>query len=407
MTLPPHCAISGSLRALLVGAFCLRLVYVFAVPAWQSADEYPHYWVASSIAGGHGYPPGSPDSPRYEAYQSPLYYILIAGVIEIAGNSSQEYSEILQSPSRLLVMLRLVSAILGVSIVAATWSVTRAMFGDEPIVSLSAAALTAVLPTFVGLSASVNNDILVVFFSSLFLAVILRPYARWTRRSCLGAGILLGAAIASKFTGVLLLLVFAYRLALPRTEDRRWIRRSVLLLLPGLLVGVGVLVLRNVLVYGDPLVITPGVEKGFSISLSQVLRALRNMGWSFWLAFGRTYEIHLSPAAYVIGSGILTGAALFGWWRRRESLDVRRKAWFFIVTGALGILASLAFTLSYPPGIQTSWGKNLYPLLPLFAAFAAFGWKEAFPRFPRLVPWSANALLLAGSVWGLLSLGGS
>jgi hypothetical protein len=407
MILPSHRAFPGSLWALLVGAFCLRLVFVFTIPAWQSADEYPHYWIASSIAEGDGYPRGSPEFPRYESYQSPLYYALIAGVIRVAGGSPQEYSETPQSPSSLLVMLRLISAILGVSVVAATWFVTHAMFGDEPVASLSSAALTAVLPTFVGLSSSVNNDILVVFFSSLFLAVILRPFPRWTRRSCLGAGFLLGAAIASKLTGVFLLFVLGYRLALPRTEDRGRIWRLALFVLPGLLVGIGALVLRNILVYGDPLVITPGVEKGFSISFSQVLRALRNMSWSFWLAFGRTYEIHLLPAVYVIGGGMLTGAAGYGWWRKRGDPEVRRKAWSLTVIGVLGILASLSFTLSYPPGIQTSWGKNLYPLLPLFAAFAAFGWTKAVPRFPRLVPCVANTLLLAGSVWGLVRLGGS
>jgi hypothetical protein len=245
-----------------------------------------------------------------------------------------------------------------------------------------------------------------VFFSSLFLAMILRPATRWTRRSSLGAGFLLGGAIASKLTGVLLLLALGCRIALTPKEDRRRIGRAAFLLLPGLIVGAGVLALRNLLVYGDLLVITPGVEKAFSLSVPQVLRALRNMSWSYWFAFGRTYEIHLLPAVYVLGGGLLTGTALFGWWRKRSDLEVRRKGWFLILTALLGILASLAFTLAYPPGIQTSWGKNLYPLLPLFAAFAAFGWKAAFPRFPRFVPWFATLLLLTGSFWGLLNLGG-
>jgi hypothetical protein len=305
-----------------------------------------------------------------------------------------------------LVALRLISAILGVSVVAATWFVTRALFRGDPIIAITGAAFTAVLPTFVGLSASVNNDILAVFFSSIFIALVLRPCARWTRRSCLGAGLLLGAAIASKLTGLLLLLPLGLSLARPAAEERKRTWRLALLLLPGLVLGVGILALRNILVYSDILVITPGVERGFSISFPQVIHALRNIGWSFWLAFGRTYEVHLFAAAYVIGGGLLAGTALSGWWRWRADLEVRRKAWFFIATGLSGILASLAFTLSYPPGIQTSWGKNLYPLLPLFAAFAAFGWKEAVPRYPRFVPWSATFLLLTGSIWGLLSLGG-
>ncbi len=182
--------------------------------------------------------------------------------------------------------------------------------------------------------------------------------------------------------------------------------RSALLFLPGIAVGVGALVLRDFLVYGRPLVLTPGVERGFAVSGGQLVWALRNLGWSFWLAFGRTYEIHLSPVLYVPVAGMLTAAALAGWWRFRGTPAVRSAALLIVVPTALAVIASLVFTLSYPPGTQTSWGKNLYPLLPLCAAFAGFGWTRVFPRWPRFVSGLAIAVLLAGSAWGLIQIAG-
>jgi hypothetical protein len=392
------------LSALLVGAFVLRVVFVFVTPAWQSPDEFPHYWVASSIALGHGYPAGSQEFPGYEAYQAPLYYGLLAGVMIVSGLPPLEYSEEPEGPPLSLVILRLLSVVLGISAVGATWSVGRAMFPDVPTVPFFAAAFTTVLPTFVGLSASLNNDVLVVSLSSLFLVVILRPYSRWSGKSCLVAGFLAGAAIATKLTGVLLLLVLGYRLLEVRAGSRARVWRSVPMLLPGLVLGVGALVMRNLLVYGAPLVITPGAEMGLTMTVSQFLRALRNIGWSFWLAFGRTYEIHLPPLAYVLLAGFLTGAALFGWWRCRKDPAVKSNAALMAAVLCLGVIASLGFTLSYPAGMQTSWGKNLYPLLPLFAVFAGFGWTAAFPRHPRVTPWLAVGLLVSGSMWGIYKL---
>ncbi len=395
------------LWALLLGAFCLRVAFAFLTPAWQSADEYPHYWVASSIALDSQYPAGSPDFPRYEAYQSPLYYYLLAGVIHQAGLTALAYSEIPQSPSPSLVVLRLISVLLGVSVVAATWSATKALSPANPDISYFASAFVAVLPTFVGLSASLNNDVLAVFFSSLFLAAVLRPLPQWSRGSCLGAGFLLGAAIASKLTGALLIPVLACRLMGARREEggsglliRTWFLRFV----PGIVTGVLVLAARNVAVYGDPIVITPGVESGLGLTGLHLLRAVRNMGWSFLLAFGRTYEIHLSPPAYVLAGGALLATASAGWWMRRKAPAVRSTALLIAVAAGMGVVASLVFTLSYPAGTQTSWGKNLFPLLPLVAASAAFGWVTVFPRYPRIVPWLAIAVLFAGSVWGLTQL---
>lgn len=391
-------------RALLLGAFLLRAVFAFAIPAWQSPDEYPHYWIASSIARGDGYPAGSPAFPRYEAYQPPLYYFCLAGVITLTGLPVLEYSETPDSPPLPLVLLRLMSVFFGVAVVAATWSVVSQMFPGDPSISFFAAAFSAFLPTFVGLSASLNNDGLVVLFSSLFLGFVLRPSSRWTPGSCLGAGFLLGAGIATKLAAILLFPVLAYSLIVARRADGGKFRRLVLLFVPGIVVGVAVLAARNMLVYGDLFVITPGVPREFAVTDGQIVRALRNMAGSFWLAFGRTYDVHLSRPAYVLGAGLLTLAALVGWWKCRKTPAVRSNALLVAVPAGLGAAASLAFTLSYPPGTQTSWGKNLYPLLPLLAAGAAFGWTRVIPRSPRAVPWLATVVLLAGSVWGLIRL---
>ena len=387
-----------NLRPILVAALALRLALALLTPPWQAPDEYPHYWVAESCARTGQLPVGSTAFPGYEAYQHPLYYSLLAGIISLSGAEPLEFTgEGTQLPATLL-LLRLFSVILGTVVVAATWFLTRGLRPDRPDLPPIAAEFAAFLPSFAGVSSSLNNDTLLIFFSSLLLLSIFPPDQLRDPRRAVAAGVFAGAALATKLNALILFPVIAWAYWQFFRSDQRAAVRALLFTLPGIAAGAAIVVARNLLTYGS-IVALPPHSPGAEITLSSLVHALRNLGGSFWLAAGRVYEIHPPVWVYLVTALPLTLFALLGWWRRRKEVAVKRDAFLVGLAVSSALAASLWFTLSYPEGTQTSWGKNVYPVLPLIAYAFAFGWSEAIPRFRMHIPLAGTALLLAGSLW--------
>jgi hypothetical protein len=53
---------------------------------------------------------------------------------------------------------------------------------------------------------------------------------------------------------------------------------------------------------------------------------------------------------------------------------------------------------------MTSWGKNLFVILPFAATLAVGGWTKLIPGRPSLIPSLATLIMLSGSLWGLWRL---
>ena len=143
--------------------------------------------------------------------------------------------------------------------------------------------------------------------------------------------------------------------------------------------------LRNYQVYGGLFPLNPGVETVTSHSsgnLTDIIWALRNLGWSFWAAAGRVYEIHLPIWFYVVVFGGISlaagcGVAKYFMVRKPEanSPNPQRRLLMVLAAGTvLLILASLWSTLSY--GLLTSWGKNLFIFALPITLLLSVGWQR-------------------------------
>ncbi|UCD94371.1 MAG: hypothetical protein JSU69_11515, partial [Candidatus Zixiibacteriota bacterium] len=154
--------------------------------------------------------------------------------------------------------------------------------------------------------------------------------------------------------------------------------------------------------YGDLVAINPGFESQFSLSAELLGRALRNLTWSFWLAFGRFYQVKPGAIVFLLTALPIMLLSLIGW--KRIYHDYIR--WFQAVAGSLviGVIISLLYTFSYPEGNMTSWGKNLYPLLPILALVMVLGLRSVSRRWSYAVPVTAIIIMAAGCIWGLLKL---
>ncbi|HNT76182.1 MAG TPA: glycosyltransferase family 39 protein, partial [Anaerolineae bacterium] len=195
----------------IIALFCiLGIVYSVAVPIFEASDELWHYPMVQHLARTWALPvqpldPGTSSGPwRQEASQPPLYYALSATLTAWIDTSDMEEVRRLNphvaagevtpdgSNVNLVVhnpalerfpwkgtvlaghLVRLFSVALGAWAVYLTWALVRELYPDPPWLAPAAAATHAFTPMYLFISASVNNDNLVVPLCSWALLLMVK-----------------------------------------------------------------------------------------------------------------------------------------------------------------------------------------------------------------------------------------
>lgn len=268
---------TAGVLAVLGGVYlALALSYSRLTPAWEANDEVAHVVYAQYIVEHRALPP---IGTGIESAQPPLYYLTLAGWQRLLGipvitpetspplpgydplgpQTRHDYTPKQHADAVHLHQLRLVSVVFGLVTVLATYGVASTVPGRRNV-ALASALFVAVLPKFDVVSATVQNDSLVIACCALALLC----YLRWVRAGAaagrrgrmwaVGLGATLGAAVLAKYTSLPLVGLL---LALLTVEVVRR-RRLVGLLDLGLAGGTAALTagwwfLHNVHLYGEPL----------------------------------------------------------------------------------------------------------------------------------------------------------
>ena len=379
-------------------AFALRLIFAVITPAWQAPDEFAHFWYAENLSTLHRFPSVSGDFPGYEAFQPPIYYAIASVVVMVVPGNQSFTFDVFEPPRATLVTLRLLSAAFGALTTWLTYKAAREIPGISARTSIVAAMFVASLPTYVGTTASVNNDGLVTLLSAVCIVLMFRH--SFTVRTAMFAGLVGGLAISTKTNAVVLLPLLFLCLIQSKKGWRDFAVTGVAIVV-GVLPGLMLAVAKNITVTGSALVLNTQVQQHWSFSISSLFWALRNIGWSFWLAFGRTYGITAPPFVYIATIVPLVGAAGVGLWNARRLYGTE---YVILFSGVfLALIASLYYSLSYPPGTATSWGKNLYPVLPMISILLAIGWENALRGKPA-VTYAGLFLMVMGCGWAAYRL---
>ncbi len=444
---------------LLLSAFVLLAsVYNVTVPPFESPDELFHYPLVRHLATHRALPvldPARRDDVlqpwQQEGAQPPLYYILAAALT--AGIDTEDMDAVrrlnphsargaalldgsnanvvihepgsARFPWRGTVLAvrvaRLFSTICGVTTLYLTWALVRTLYPDRPRLALVTATFQAFLPMFLFISASVNNDNLVITLSALALLLLVRRMkSAPTRRATLGLGAVLGLAALSKL-GALALLPFAAatsvwtvwkhrmpgRPFLPALAGDLALWALPLLLIPGWWYG------RNYRLYGDLTGLSaflPFVGRRLApLTVATLWQERSSFLSSYWGHFGwinvplpEGIYTFLNALALCAGMGLLL--ALGRWMinpdRRRwpgqwESLTAARAlAWAW----PLAIFASVLRWTSITPASQ---GRLVFPALGVLALGMVLGLQAWFPRRRR---WRQVVTGATGGVLGLVSL---
>jgi hypothetical protein len=159
----------------------------------QAPDEPAHWGYVRALAVGHKLPLKNDTIYKtYEWHQPPLYYLLLdpfysAGYL--AG--------------------RCISLLIGLAGLIFLFYAARLFFPDEPERAVCALAFAALLPMRMAVYSSIGNDCLNELCFTLFLLICFVSLQNgFTIQRAIGLGIIMGASLLTKATGMLLFPLF-------------------------------------------------------------------------------------------------------------------------------------------------------------------------------------------------------
>lgn len=427
--------------ALLAIFVFLCALYSIVVPPFEASDELWHYPMAKYIADNWALPVQDPENVgpwRQEGSQPPLYYFLGAiatawidtsdvdvvrhlnphadngiatpdGNINLITHQPEAESFPWQGTTLAVHLIRFLSALMGAATVYLTYRLSLELMPNHPNLALGAAAINAFTPMFIFISASVNNDNLVILLSSLALLLMVRiiKAADGAKRQTFHIwrfallGVFVGLALLTKESAGGLVILTALTVAYVS-----WRSRSLrLFLIGGLVTGGAVLLiagwwyLRNWQLYGDPLGQNVFVEilgqRDVPADLTQLWRERVSFIRGYWGNFGGLNV--LMPAwVYTVLNTLLVLAtlglilpllshalALIQNRQRRSSTD--SSIWRF----SPWLLALLWPVLVVVPWIMwatTTWssqGRLVFSAISVWSLLFALGWRNLTRLLPK------------------------
>ncbi len=448
--------------AILILFGVLGIYYSVSAPIFESSDELSHYPFVKHVADGRGLPvqrPGERTMYKQEGSQPPLYYLLAASftswidtddlpqVLRINPHArlgvplaQDNQNMIVHSPQEqfpwrgtvlAVHLIRLFSVALGGGTVLCTYYAASRLFPGRPALALGAMALNALNPMFLFISASVNNDNLVVLLASLTLVLTLDGmwYGASARRALL-LGVTVGLACLTKLSGLALAPLAMLGLALSRALDlhskgvlpgfrralgspsldvdaartaRRqavmgWLRDCALITVLTVAIA-GWWYLRNLRLYGEPL----GLQTMLSIvgrreqtpSVAELLGEFQGFRISYWGLFGAV-NVLMRPAWVYYLLDAITLVALGGllWRVLRARNRATGHAWvlhgFVVLWIAVFGVSLLRWTLM----TLASQGRLIFSAMSAICALFAWGLTAWFPRAHQWRVLFGMALLL-------------
>lgn len=401
-----------------------------AAPLFEGPDEIEHYryiqFIARNAALSH------PTARAYgQFHQPPLYYLLTAPLLSMIGSPSVDDFHMQNNPhypadisivgndnknlwlhdavvenesaAQAVASLRLFSTVIGVGILIFVAAISRLLFSSLAMrcVMLAVAAL---IPQFIYLSSVVNNDVLLIFWVTAALYVLLYSVPHGlTRTRAILLGLLCGAVLLTKTTGAFFVVFIGGSLLL----QFRWRQHIVAAVTPIVLIA-GWWYARNLVLYQDPFLTQAWRTTWSSDVIGEGQDRLRLI-WdrlpyvyeTIWARFGGG-SVAVQPminrtrdGLMVVGlAGLMVGAVIPF---RLESKMPRSTSWIILVgSGGCWLITLFVLASQAWAGVQ---GRYLLPGLVAWSALLTLGIFRFVPTRMRRI-FSAAFILPLG--WGAL-----
>jgi 4-amino-4-deoxy-L-arabinose transferase-like glycosyltransferase len=379
-------------------------------PLFEPPDELQHYQFVRQLIEKRRLPVQSVDEPISQAHQPPLYYLfgaLLTSPIADTGiparnahwtsyrpglvhrdNKNQflpgeTFSFPYTGTALAARILRIWSILLMAGTLLVIWLLGRELWPSDPWKQLLLLAIVALLPMYLYLGSSVNNDNLVILLGALMLLLTARALKNgfsWTTTVLIG--LVWGLAMLSKITGLLLLAPWSLGLIWYCIKHRSW---PTFLSRGAVIAGIALALsgwwfYRNYRLYGEFFGLEPMLDIWGERSLSSfdqlALGGMLSYLWTnFWGRFGYG-QVMLPRAIYWLFTALAIAAViglllLLREKRKNQTLaQVRGIWWVFGVTCAMYLFA-LAYYISRSPTGANS--RYMFPMLPALGALLVAG----------------------------------
>jgi tetratricopeptide (TPR) repeat protein len=234
--------------AMTVVAAAVRLNNAISFPVLGGYDAFAHFTYIWFVAVTGQIPLAS---QGWEFFQPPLYYELMAAIWRAAGS--------LDGETRLRIG-KAVVALAGLAAPAAAYAVVRWRYPSERLVQLLAAGSMMFLPVNVYSAGFTGNEGLNSALGNFALLVLVWTLRETTKARAATLGVVLGLAMLTKFTAIVVVVGSVATLALRALVRREPVRgaETIAIVLAGTLVVCGGYYLRNVRVFGNPFQMSRG-----------------------------------------------------------------------------------------------------------------------------------------------------
>ncbi len=412
----------------------LGIIYSVTTPILEASDEAFHFAFVEHLGRGGALPVQYLDRVgpwRQEGSQPPLYYWLASLITRRVDTSDFQQVHRLNPHADLGVvkpdrnlniavhtpregfpyrgtvlavhLVRGLSVLMGLGTVLAAYLLAQTVFPGDQAVAVCAAALTAFNAQYLFITASVNNDALVVMLCGICLWLMARYAARRPRPAeWVLLGVLLGLAALSKASALGLLPLAALLGVYHAWRERSWKR----LFAVGLLMGVPALAVagwwfvRNWRLYRDPLGLNAFVAVAGGRhprpTFWQLLAEWPGFVKSYWGLFGAVNvpaPTWVYVALSVMGLLGLVGGPLYLWrLQRRSRLSPAR--WVQIGLLAAWPVVVWVALLRWSMMTMASQGRLMFSALTALSLLMAAGLSALWPRRRAALPALAGVGML-------------
>lgn len=405
----------------------LALLYAAVTPPFEAPDEASHFLYIHNILQTRQLPvledrAAMFSSQSVQRHHPPLYYLIGAVLVSwtkrddaaaylhpnpfasigvVADNNQNVYLHPIPSPNgdtlTAIRVLRLYSILLATGTVWLIYRSGRLITGKSHT-GLLAALLVISIPTFVHISASINNDNLVTLLHAAGIYLCLRMWQqqRISAWDMVLASILLSAVALTKINGLTLFgIVYGWTLfgALTRRFQWRQVGSLIILSLIVTALAAGWWYWRNIQLYGDPLALNATLRiwgRGGGPHIISLFEA-KGIWDSFWFTLGHfnvrgpdwLYDMYLPIAAVLALIGLIYAG--------RRIPKIRLRLSFLLLVGVLAVAALVVSTSR----INVSQGRILFPGMAAFVLLLVIGWHTLLGRKAGLmiVPLAGLALV--------------
>jgi hypothetical protein len=442
--------VAGALAAIAVAFLLLATGYSLVTPPGEGPDEPGHIAYVQFLQTEHRLPRhGEVAEPlTHQVKHPPLYYGLGAlwtAWADFGGLAfppdpqfavNLEHMDVFSAfrhvpeehwpwaPRFLAVRwLRLLSVLLGLVTVLATFATARAVLPNEPWLAVAAAAVVAFLPQFLFMSGVANNDALANAAGAVAtLAAVRVVLGRNRRRDLVFLGAAVGVALLAKLTTLALAAVAVLAVAGAAWRARSWRVAARAALWSGgtLALVAGWWFARNVWVNGDLLDWGGFTRAAEAITRTRPLAADLPMyflhqwqsfvGRFGWMAVPLPYVLYRLFALLLVLAGLGLAALALRRWRRPGEPDsplrAADSAWgVALLVSTVALVYASVFRLAFTFDLVVAQGRYLFPGLAAFAVLFVLGLVGWWPARRR--PAGAAVLAAAWCALGVYGLVGA